>query len=111
MFSVGSDDVESGVAEASLESRLAPIELIAEILYVYSVSVVSAVSVCFVLVLWVFRTIVIKSPLPSFTSILYPITGGPLFVAGFIQVRSIDVGDLSWAVSDVGALGTMFSNG
>jgi len=42
---------------------------------------------------------------------LYPITGGPLFVAGFIQDRSIDVGDLSWAVSDVGALGTMFSNG
>ena len=34
-----------------------------------------------------------------------------MFVAGFIQVSSIDVGDLSWAVSDVGALGTMFSNG
>jgi len=51
MFSVGSDEVVSGVAEASLETRLAPIELIAEILYVYSVLVVRPVSVYFVLVL------------------------------------------------------------
>jgi len=34
-----------------------------------------------------------------------------VFVAGFIQVRSIDVGDLSTAVSDVGALDTMSSRG
>jgi len=42
---------------------------------------------------------------------LYPITGGPLFGAGSIQVRSIDVGDLSTAVSEVGVLGSIFSNG
>jgi len=51
IFSVGSDEVVSGVAEASLEATLAPIELIAEILYVYSVLVVRSVSVYFVLVL------------------------------------------------------------
>ena len=42
---------------------------------------------------------------------MYPITGGPLFVAGFIQVNSIDVGDMSTAASDVGVLGTMSSRG
>ncbi|GBF24720.1 hypothetical protein MnTg01_01061 [archaeon MnTg01] len=51
IFSVGSDEVVSGVAEASLETRLSPIELIAEILYLYSVLVVRPVSVYFVLVL------------------------------------------------------------
>ncbi len=51
IFSVGSDEVVSGVAESSLEDTLAQTEFIAEILYVYSVSVVRLESVCFVFVL------------------------------------------------------------
>ncbi len=42
---------------------------------------------------------------------MYPTTGGPLLVAGFIQFSSTDVGDMSSAVSDVGAFGSMFSRG
>ena len=51
IFAVGSDEVVSGVAEASLEATLSPIEFIAKILYVYSVLVVRVVSMYFVLVL------------------------------------------------------------
>jgi len=58
IFAVGSDEVVSGVAEASLEATLSPIEFIAKILYVYSVLVFRVVSMYFVLVLCVFSSIV-----------------------------------------------------
>ena len=56
-------------------------------------------------------TIETKDPLPFLTSILYPVIGGPLFVAGFVHLSSILIGAISTALSSVGGFGTMFSGG